>query len=93
MIKPEDLRIGDLVRTNRDCAFPKGTMCVVVDIRYGNVFKDKKGTVGLSAVSDNDDGPWGLGAAISKAYLSLSNSSKRTTLNRSNTKRTAIPNG
>lgn len=59
MIKPEDLRIGDLVRTNRDCAFPKGTMCVVADIRSGNVFKDKKGTVGLNAVSDNDDGPWG----------------------------------
>lgn len=59
MIKPEDLRIGDLVMVSHDCMFPKGTMCVVVDIRYGNVFKDKKGTVGLSAVSDNDDGPWG----------------------------------
>ena len=61
MIKPEDLRIGDLVRTNRDCAFPKGTMCVVADIRFGNVFKDKKGAVDLSAVGDNDDdGPWGV---------------------------------
>jgi hypothetical protein len=47
MIKPEDLRIGDLVRTNRDCAFPKGTMCVVTDIRPEKVYKDKVGVVGL----------------------------------------------
>lgn len=61
MIKPEDLRIGDLVKVSHDCMFPKGTMCVVADIRFGNVFKDKKGAVGLSAVSDNDDdGPWGV---------------------------------
>lgn len=59
MIKPEDLRIGDFVRTNRDCAFPKGTMCVVTDINPIKVFEDKKGAVSLSAVSDNDDGPWG----------------------------------
>lgn len=42
MIKPEDLKIGDLVRTNRDCAFPKGTMCVVTDINPIKFFKDKK---------------------------------------------------
>ena len=59
MIKPEDLRIGDLVRTNRDCAFPKGTMCVVTDIRPEKVYKDKKGIVDLSAIYDDDDGPWG----------------------------------
>lgn len=59
MIKPEDLRIGDLVRTNRDCAFPKGTMCVVTDIRPEKVYKDKKGIVDLSATYDDDDGPWG----------------------------------
>lgn len=41
MIKPEDLRIGDLVRVSRDCAFPKGTMCVVNDIRPDKVYKDK----------------------------------------------------
>ena len=42
MIKPEDLRTGDLVRVSRDCAFPKGTICVVtalpilsVDERHG----------------------------------------------------------
>ena len=61
MIKPEDLRIGDLVKVSHDCMFPKGTMCVVADIRIGNVFKDKKGAVGLSAVGDNDDdGLWGV---------------------------------
>lgn len=59
MIKPEDLRIGDLVRTNRDCAFPKGTRCVVTDIRPEKVFKDKVGVVSLSAINDEDDGPWG----------------------------------
>ena len=59
MIKPEDLRIGDLVRTNRDCAFPKGTMCVVSDINPLKVFNDKKGVVSLSAINDDDDGLWG----------------------------------
>lgn len=32
MIKAEDLRIGDLVRVSRDCAFPKGTVCIITDI-------------------------------------------------------------
>lgn len=59
MIKPEDLRIGDFVRTNRDCAFPKGTRCVVTDIRPEKVYKDKVGVVGLIATYDDDDGPWG----------------------------------
>lgn len=59
MIKPEDLRIGDLVRTNRDCAFPKGTRCVVTDIRPEKTLKDKKGIVSLSAINDDDDEePW-----------------------------------
>lgn len=59
MIKPEDLRIGDLVRASHDCAFPKGTRCVVTDIRPEKVFKDKVGVVSLSAINDDDDGPWG----------------------------------
>lgn len=59
MIKPEDLRIGDLVRANRDCAFPKGTKCVVTDIKPLTALKDKKGVVSLSAIYDDDDGPWG----------------------------------
>lgn len=59
MIKPEDLRIGDLVRVSRDCMFPKGTMCIVTDINPLKVSKDKKGVVSLSAINDDDDGPWG----------------------------------
>lgn len=59
MIKPEDLRIGDLVRASHDCAFPKGTMCAVTDIRPEKALKDKKGIVSLSAINDDDDGPWG----------------------------------
>ena len=59
MIKPEDLRIGDLVRASHDCAFPKGTRCVVTDIRPEKALKDKKGVVSLSAIYDDDDGPWG----------------------------------
>ena len=59
MIKPEDLKIGDLVRVNRDCAFPKGTMCAVTDICPEKVFKNKVGVVSLSAINDDDDGPWG----------------------------------
>lgn len=60
MIKPEDLRTGDFVRVSRDCAFPKGTMCVVSDINPLKVFNDKKGIVSLSAINDDDDGPWGV---------------------------------
>lgn len=60
MIKPEDLRIGDLVRVSCDCAFPKGTMCVVTDINPLKVFDDKKGVVTLYAINDEDDGPWGV---------------------------------
>ena len=59
MIKPEDLKIGDLVRVNHDCAFPKGTMCAVTDIRPEKVFRDKVGVVSLNAINDDDDGPWG----------------------------------
>lgn len=56
MIKPEDLRIGDLVKVSRDCMFPKGTMCVITDI---NPLKVSKGVVGLSAINDDYDGPRG----------------------------------
>ena len=58
MIKSEDLRIGDLVKISRDCMFPKGTKCVVTDINPLTVFEDKKGTACLSAINDDDDGPW-----------------------------------
>ena len=59
MINAEDLRIGDIVQTNKDCTFPKGTLCIVTDIHPGRQYEDKKGVVSLKAVNDEDDGPWG----------------------------------
>ena len=59
MINPEDLRIGDIVQTNKDCTFPKGTLCIVTDIHHDRKYNDKKGAVALKAVNDEDDGPWG----------------------------------
>ena len=59
MIKPEDLRIGDLVIVSRDCAFPKGTMCTVTQIFPERGHEDKKGVATLSYIDDTDDGPWG----------------------------------
>lgn len=59
MINPEDLRIGDIVQTNKDCAFPKGTLCIVTDIHPYLQYRDKKGSVTLKAANDEDDGPWG----------------------------------
>ena len=57
MIKPEDLRIGDLVHAGKDCAFPKGTLCIVTNILSTGVFMGKKGVVALRVVNDNNDGP------------------------------------
>ena len=59
MIEPEDLRIGDIVQTNKDCTFPKGTLCIVTDIHPDRQHEDKKGVVSMKAVNDEDDGPWG----------------------------------
>lgn len=59
MIEPEDLRIGDLVMISHGCMFPKGTMCAVTQINPDKEFGYKKGVVTLSAINDNDDGPWG----------------------------------
>ena len=59
MINPEDLRIGDIVQTNKDFTFPKGTLCIVTDIHPDLQYEGKKGAVSLKTVSDEDDGPWG----------------------------------
>ena len=59
MIKPEDLRIGDLVMISHGCMFPNGTMCAVTEIHPDKEFGYKKGVVSLSAINDNDDRPWG----------------------------------
>ena len=60
MIKAEDLRIGDLVRVNCDCAFPEGSVCIVTQINPERTYKEKKGVVTLSYVDGTDDGPWGV---------------------------------
>lgn len=57
MIKPENLRIGDIVQTNKDCMFPKDTLCIVTEIHPDRQRNDKKGVVSLKAVNDEDDGP------------------------------------
>ena len=59
MIKPEDLRIGDLVRVSHNCSIPKGTVCVVTEIYPERTSGDKKGIVRLSYTDGTDDGPWG----------------------------------
>ena len=59
MIKPEDLRIGDLVTISHGCMFHKGTMCVVTEIRPDKEFGYKKGAVSLSAINDNDGRSFG----------------------------------
>ena len=61
MINPEELRIGDIVQTNKDCTFPKGTLCIVTEIHQDRQYNDKKGVVSLKAVNDDNDGPlWAL---------------------------------
>ena len=59
MIKAEDLRIGDIVQINKDCIFPKGTLCIVIKIHPDRQSNDKKGVVSLKAVNDEDYGLWG----------------------------------
>lgn len=59
MINVEDLRIGDIVQTNKDCMFPKDTLCIVTEIHPDRQRNDKKGVVSLKAVNDEDDGSWG----------------------------------
>ena len=58
MINAEDLRIGDIVRVSRDCAFPKGTIFAVCHINFLSDLLDKKGVVGLIAINNNDDRLW-----------------------------------
>lgn len=48
MIKPEDLRIGDLVMVSNDnCMIPKGALCEVVAIDSERACEDKKGLANL----------------------------------------------
>ena len=57
MINPEDLRIGDIVQTNKDCMFPKDTLCIVDVILPDRQYEGKKGAVFLETVNGNG-GPW-----------------------------------
>lgn len=59
MIKAEDLRIGDLVQTNKDCMFPKDTVCIVTEIHSNRQRNEKKRVATLKAINDDDDGPLG----------------------------------
>lgn len=60
MIKPENLRIGDLVRVCCNCSLPEGTVCAVTEIDSETASRDKKGFVSLNFPDDNDDGPCGV---------------------------------
>lgn len=55
MIKPEDLRIGDLVRVCCDCEFPKGTVCTVFEIGTIMFHEEKDGVASLIPINCNDD--------------------------------------
>ena len=56
MINAEDLRIGDIVQTNKDCTFPQGTFGMVTDIHTDRQDNDKKGAVALKAVNHEAGG-------------------------------------
>ena len=61
MIKPENLRIGDLVRVSAKCAFDKGTICTVVAV--SNVFycKKQRGIIELRPINSYEM-PQGVGS-------------------------------
>ena len=58
MINAEDLRIGDIVQTNKDCQFPKDTLCIVTGILPDRQYEGKKSAISLKDVNDDNDGPW-----------------------------------
>lgn len=60
MIKPENLRIGDLVRVCCNCFLLEGTVCAVTEIDFETVSMDKKCFVSLNVPYDNDDGACGV---------------------------------
>ena len=60
MIKPENLRIGDLVRVCCNCSLLEGTVCAVTEIDSETASRDKKGFVSLNFPDDNNDGPCGV---------------------------------
>lgn len=57
MIKTEDLKIGDLVKTSCNCEIPKGTVCIVSGIRKIKALGGIIGAVSLISINSNDDSP------------------------------------
>lgn len=53
MIKAEDLRIGDLVRVNKNDSIENGLIGKVTDIDSLREYKEKKGAITLNTIEDN----------------------------------------
>lgn len=70
MIEPKDIRIGDLVRVGRDCAFPKGTLCAISEINSEKALMGKKGLVRLSPINNKDEESWGCVVLQYRRYSS-----------------------
>lgn len=60
MIKAEDLRIGDLVRVNCDCALAEGTIGTIVEISKGTNTNNKKEFVKLIPINSISNWGWGV---------------------------------
>ena len=59
MIKAEDLRIGDLVRVNKNDSIKNGLIGKVTDIDSQREYKEKKGAITLNTIED-DGWYWGI---------------------------------
>ena len=59
MIKAEDLRIGDLVRVNKNDSIKNGLIGKVTDIDSLREYKEKKGAITLNTIED-DGWYWGV---------------------------------
>ena len=60
MIKTEDLRIGDLVRVNCNCALAEGTIGTIVEISKETNSYNKKEFVRLNPINSVSDYGWGV---------------------------------
>ena len=60
MIKVEDLRIGDLVRVNCNCALAEGTIGTIVEISKETNSYNKKEFVRLNPINSVSDYGWGV---------------------------------
>lgn len=67
MIKPEELRIGDVVKVSSDnCMIPKGAVCKVVVIDSERACEDKKGLAGLLQIDREE---WEISHGIWSDYI------------------------